>query len=108
MLVEPAGMRVAFFDGPISALGAALALTLSLGGCSHPQTSLTMEARAETWAPAQGGTYLAVGDKPPLREQEPMTVDEQTKLKNELTGARLRQDAAVKARDGSITGGTRD
>jgi len=62
---------------------------------------LTRDARAELWAPPERGTYLAIGDKPPAREQDPLTVDEQTKLKNELTTARSRQVAAVKARDRS-------
>ena len=101
MLVEPARMRVAFFNRPVSPLVLSAVLILSLAGCSHSEKSLTMDARAELWAPAEPGTYLPVGDKPPPREQETMTVDEQTKLKGELTTARARQVSAVKARDES-------
>jgi len=102
MCAEPAGMRVVFFDGPISAfaLSATLVLSLSLGGCSHSNTPLAMDARAEVWTPPAGGTYPPIGDTPPTREQPVMTADEQAKLRRELTSARGRQIAAVKAREG--------
>ena len=96
-------MRTSFFDRPISvvALGAIVALGLLLGGCSHSSTPMAMNARAETWSPPAGGTYPPIGDIPPAREQQAMTADEQAKLKLELTAARGRQIAAVKARDNS-------
>lgn len=78
-------------------MGSLLALSLSLGGCSHPGESL-MNARAEVTSPVKGGYYLPVGVTPPPREQPTMTVDEQATLRNELTKAGIRQALAVKAR----------
>jgi hypothetical protein len=42
-----------------------------------------------------------VQDQPPTREKPALTVNEQSKLKEELTNARNRQTSQVKARDGT-------
>ena len=90
-------MRAAFLEKPISvlAVGTLLALSLSLFGCSNPRASL-MDARAEA---VNGGAYLPVGVTPPARDQPTLTADEQTRLRNELTTAAVRQAQAVEARD---------
>ena len=50
------------------------------------------DARAES-------AYLPVGVVPPMRDEPTMTVDEQSKLKKELSDARDRQTSNVKAKD---------
>lgn len=90
-------MRAAFLDKPISILtvGALLAFSLSLFGCSNPRASL-MDARAEA---VNEAAYLPVGVTPPARDQPTLTADQQTRLRNELTTAAVRQAQAVEARD---------
>ena len=95
-------MSTAYVNGQIRALaaGALLLLTLSLGGCATSTAgSSLMDARAEAPAPRETGGYLPVEDLPPPREI--MTVDERLKLEKELTAARDRQAAALKARGGA-------
>jgi hypothetical protein len=50
---------------------------------------------------AAGSSYPHVQDQPPTREKPALTVNEQSKLKEELTNARNRQTSQVKARDGT-------
>ena len=95
-------MDIAYVNGQIRALAAGelLLLTLGLGGCATSTAgSSLMDARAEAPAPRETGGYLPVEDLPPPREI--MTVDERLKLEKELTAARDRQAAAVKARGGA-------
>jgi len=95
-------MGIAYVNGQIRALaaGALLLLTLSLGGCATSTAgSSLMDARAEAPAPRETSGYLPVEDLPPRREI--MTADERLKLEKELTAARDRQAAAVKARGGA-------
>ena len=95
-------MDVACVKGQIRALaaGALLLLTLSLGACATSTAgSLLMDARAEAPAPRETSGYLPVEDLPPPREI--MTAEERLKLEKELTAARDRQAAAVKARGGA-------
>jgi hypothetical protein len=103
MLLDQQHMRFAFFDGPIShlMLGAAIALSLPLGGCAHSNPPLLTDARAEAWAPPGRCTFPPIGDTPPPREHPAISADEQAKLRRELTAARGRQIAAVKTRDAS-------
>ena len=89
MLVKQACMRIAFV-GEIASLVAAAVLLLS-----------PMDVRAQSPAPANADIYLPVEDLPPPRTTPAMTADERLKLKKELTAARDRQAAAVKARDKS-------
>jgi len=89
MLVKQACMRIAFL-GEIASLVEANVLLLS-----------PMDARAQSPAPANADTYLPVEDLPPPRTTPAMTADERVKLMKELTAARDRQAAAVKARDKS-------
>ena len=58
-----------------------------------------MDARAEAPAPSHTSSYPAVEDLPPKREI--MAADEQLKLKKELSAARDRQAASVKAQGGA-------
>ena len=95
-------MGIAYVNGQIRALaaGVLLLLTFSLGGCATSTAGPSlMDARAETPAPRETSGYLPVEDLPPPREI--MTVDERLKLEKELTAARDRQAAAVKARRGA-------
>ena len=50
------------------------------------------DARAES-------AYLPIGVMPPKRDEPTMTVDEQSKLKKELSDARDRQTSNVKAKE---------
>jgi hypothetical protein len=65
---------------------AALLAGLSLAG------DATTEARAES-------AYPSVEEMPPARDRPALTVNEQSKLKEELNAARARQNSQVKARD---------
>ena len=47
------------------------------------------------------GTYPRVQDQPSAREKPALTVNEQSKLKEELINARNRQNSQVKAKDGA-------
>ena len=95
-------MGIAYVNGQIRALaaGVLLLLTFSLGGCATSTAGPSlMDARAETPAPRKTSGYLPVEDLPPPREI--MTADERLKLQKELTAARDRQAAALKARGGA-------
>jgi hypothetical protein len=95
-------MGIAYVNGQMRALAAAalLLLTPSLGGCATSTAgSSLMDARAEVPAPRKTSGYPTMQDMPPPREI--MTADERLKLEKELTAARDRQAAAVKARGGA-------
>jgi hypothetical protein len=47
------------------------------------------------------GNYPRVQDQPSAREKPALTVNEQSKLKEELINARNRQNSQVKAKDGA-------
>jgi hypothetical protein len=97
MSIEHACMAIARVDRQVTALAAraVLLLTLSLGGCASSTVgSSLMDARAEVAAPPKASSYPAVEDLPPSRDA--MTLDQQSKLKKELTAARDRQ-AGVKS-----------
>lgn len=82
----------------IGILSVLLLLTsASLGGCitSNASSSL-MDARAEAPKPPASRTYMAVEDVPSDRKA-PLTVDEQSKLKKDLTAVRDRQVETAKA-----------
>ena len=95
-------MGFAYFNRQIAAL-AALLLTFSLGGCATSTSgSSLLDARAQAPALPKTRGYLPVEDLPPNREM--MTVDERSKLKNELTAARDRQAGAAKAQGAAHAG----
>jgi hypothetical protein len=58
----------------------------------------TAELRAEDATTPKTGAYPAVEDVPPRPEKPGMTVDEQSKLKQELINARDRQTPQAKAK----------
>jgi len=89
MLVKQACMRIACVS-EIASLVAAAVLLLS-----------PMDARAQSPVPANADTYLPLYVRPQPRETPAITADERVKLEKELTAARDRQAAAVKARDKS-------
>jgi hypothetical protein len=90
-------MGIAYVDR-LSALGALLLLSLSLGGCATSTGSSLMDARDEATAPSKASAYLPVEDLPPKREKPAMTADERMKVTKELTAARDRPASHVKAR----------
>ena len=95
-------MGIAYVNEQIRALtaGALLLLTLWIGGCATSTAgSSLMDARAEAPASSKTSGYPRVEDLPPQREI--MTADEQSKFKKELTAARDRQAASVKAQGGA-------
>jgi hypothetical protein len=103
MRVEQARMGIAYVNGQIRAVaaGALLLSSLSLGGCATSTASSSlMDARAETPAPRKTSGYPSLDVLQP-RGREVMTADEQLKLMKELTAARDRQAAAVKAKGGA-------
>ena len=95
MLVELSCMGNAYFGTP-------LLLSLFLGGCATSTGSAVMNSRAEAPIPPKTSDYLPVHDLPAPRAMPAMTSDERSKLKNELTAARDRQDAAAKAQGGPL------
>jgi hypothetical protein len=102
MPLKQACMGVAYINERIAALASLLLLSLSLGGCATSTVgSSLMDARAEAPAPSKASIYLPVEDLPPNREKPAMTADEMSKLKKDLSAARDRQTATVKARGGA-------
>jgi hypothetical protein len=101
MLVEQQCMGIACVYKQLAALAIGMPLLLSVGGCATSTAGTPlMDARAE--APARRtSAYPQVDDLPPNREMPAMTLDERSKLKNELIAARDRQAAAAKAQGGS-------
>jgi hypothetical protein len=100
MVVERSSMAIARVYKQIRALvvGTPLLLSLLLSGCATSTAgSSLMDAHAEAPMPPKTSAYLPVEDLPPPRENPAMTLDERSKLKNELIAARDRQAAAAKA-----------
>jgi len=89
------------YVGRLSALGAVLLLSLSLGGCVTSTGSSLMDAQAA--APRKADGYLPVEDLPPNREKPAMTAEERSKLQKELITARDRQMSKIKAAPKSVT-----
>ena len=99
MRVEYARMGIAYVSRQIRALAAGALLALSLGGCATSTANPSLvDARAEASAPRKTGGYLSLEVLPPSRET---TIADELKLKKELTAARDRQAAAIKAREGA-------
>ena len=101
--MEQARIGIAYVNEQIRVLtaGALLLLTLSLGGyATSTAGSSLMDARAEAPAPRKTSGYPTMEDMPPP-SREIMTADERLKLQKELTAARDRQAAALKARGGA-------
>jgi len=81
-------------QGKITSLAAPVLLPgLWLGMCA--------DVRAEATATPKHGTYPRVHDVPAKRDKPAMTVDEQSKLKKDLIGARDRQTSHVRAKEGA-------
>jgi hypothetical protein len=81
------------------AVGALLAFTFALGGCSTsiadlPGVGVPADAPAR---PKEAPGYLPVHDMPPDREEAPMKPAEQAKLEADLIAARARQAAAAQS-----------
>lgn len=51
---------------------------------------------------AAESSYPPVEEQPPAREKPALTVDQQSKLKEELINARDRQNSQVKAKDSAV------
>ena len=95
-------MGIAYVNGQIRALvaGALLLSTLSLGGCATSTAgSSLVDARDEAPASRKTSGYPSLEVLPPPREI--VTADKRLKLEKELTAARERQAAAVKAKEGA-------
>jgi hypothetical protein len=102
--IGPQSSRKRWFMTAYSRVGipsAVLLLTcVSLGGCITSSTSSSlMDARAEAPKPSASRTYLPVEEMPAERKTPALTVDEQTKLKKEMSALRDRQAAAAKAQN---------
>ena len=97
-------MGIAYVNGQLKTLAARalLLLPLSLGGCATSAGgSSQMDARAEAPAPRTTSGYPSLEVLPPPNDREIMTADKRSKLEKELTAARDRQAAAVKAKAGA-------
>lgn len=68
---------------PLAVLALGLSLSHSLAFAAEPSKS----------------AYPGAFDRPPANEQPALTKDEQSKLKNELTKARDRQNSQVKTKE---------
>jgi hypothetical protein len=77
-----------------------LLMSVSLGGCiTSSANSSLMDARAEAPKPSASRSYLPVEEVPSDRKTPSLTVDEQSKLKKELTAVRDRQAETAKAKN---------
>ena len=88
-------------DPPRPALTAAVfAAALALGGCSSAVVDAIPnwaggEPAAAPARPTATAEYPPVNDRPPPRETQLITVQEQNRLESELTAARAKQAAAA-------------
>jgi len=83
------------------ALGALLASTLALGGCSISMADLPFVGTPAD-APErskEAGAYLPVHDLPPDRAEPELAPAERAKIQAELVAARDRQASAAAAKD---------
>jgi hypothetical protein len=75
-----------------------LLMSVPLGGCiTSSANSSLMDARAEAPKLSASPSYMPVEEVPSDRKTPALTVDEQSKLKKELTAVRDRQAEAAKA-----------
>jgi hypothetical protein len=86
---------------PARSILAALGLAAMLAGCgsigSHVPGVLGGEPADTPARPATAYSYPAVHDMPPPRADAPMSDEQQAQMEKELTSAREKQEAAVKA-----------
>jgi hypothetical protein len=75
-----------------------LLMSVLLGGCiTSSANSSLMDARAEAPKLSASRSYMPVQELPSDRKTPALTVDEQSKLKKELTAVRDHQAEAAKA-----------
>lgn len=77
--------------GGVLSVGALLAMTLALAGCSTSIADLPVGTAAETPAPHEPIGYLPVHDLPPDRQEAIIPPEQRAKIQAELTKARDHQ-----------------
>jgi hypothetical protein len=89
------------------AVPAILILALALGGCAFvadvPLVGVPANAPPR---PEGSGTYLPVHDLPPPRQEETMSLAEQTRIANELSEARTKGKATAASDAAAIAAST--
>jgi hypothetical protein len=81
--------------GGVLSLGALLAMTLALAGCSTSIADLPVGSAADAPAPHEPGAYLPVHDLPPDRQEAIIPPEQRAKIQAELTKARDHQATAT-------------
>ncbi|WP_366938668.1 hypothetical protein [Bradyrhizobium sp.] len=81
--------------GGVLSLGALVAMTLALAGCSTSIADLPVGSTADTPAPHEPNGYLPVHDLPPDREEQVIPPAERAKIQAELLKARDHQATAA-------------
>jgi len=81
--------------GGVLCLGALVAMTLALAGCSTSIADLPVGSAADTAAPHEPNGYLPVHDLPPDREEAIIPPDQRAKIQAELVKARDHQAVAT-------------
>jgi hypothetical protein len=90
------------------AVPAIFVLALALGGCAAtvadiPMVGVPANAPAR---PEAAGAYLPIHDLPPPRQEEMMSVADQTRIANELTEARAKGKATAASDAAAIAAAT--
>jgi hypothetical protein len=92
----------------VFSLGAVLAMTFALAGCSTSIADLPVGTAADTPAPHEPNGYLPVHDLPPDREEAVIPPAERAKIQAELLKARDHQAAAATAAPTPAAPATKD
>jgi hypothetical protein len=91
MMADRRGQVIGRAFGGVLSVGALLAMTLALAGCSTSIADLPVGTAADMPAPHDPGTYLPVHDLPPDRQEAVIPPEQRAKIQAELTKARDHQ-----------------
>jgi hypothetical protein len=104
LLFESGGMSAATICQKTSLVTARLLLTLScfsLAGCVTDSTASLRDAHAEVPKPSSNSVYPPLEDMSSNHKAPALTLDEQSKLKQDLAATRDRQATAAKTQNDS-------
>jgi hypothetical protein len=91
MVADRRGQVMGRALGGVLSVGALLAMTLALAGCSTSIADLPVGSAADTPAPHEPNGYLPVHDLPPDRQEAIIPPEQRAKIQAELTKARDHQ-----------------